>query len=257
MWQNAKIGDAVSITTTGAANNVDFAATAGTANETDTTPTPYRVFAGETLTFSELFTTGSAAAVHHDVRLHRCRRHQRERRPHDLAGDTAITCTYTNARRPVQVVVAKQLSPANDAGLFNLSINGVTKVTDGGNGATSAASPVTVFIGDSVSVAETAGTGTLLANYTSSLACDNGITLDPNNGTSGSFNVPTSLATNTTITCTFTNTRKQATFTLNKDWGDANAGEVVNLAASATGPAPIDSPIATQSTAPDRQRRTR
>ena len=50
---------------------------------------------------------------------------------------------------------------------------------------------MTVFIGDSVSVAEAAGTGTLLANYTSSLACDNGITLDPNNGTSGSFNVPT------------------------------------------------------------------
>ena len=53
VWQNAKIGDAVSITTTGAANNVNFAPSAEPANETDTTPAPYRVFAGETLTFAE------------------------------------------------------------------------------------------------------------------------------------------------------------------------------------------------------------
>ena len=251
VWQNAKTGDAVSITTTGAANNVNFAAVANAANETDTTPAPYKVFAGETLTFAETFTNGPASA--YDTSL-ACTGGADTDPSNGLMiapTDTSITCTYTNARRSVQVVVAKSLSPATDAGRFDLSINGVPKVTNGGNGATSAASPVSVFVGDSVAVAEAASAGSpALANYSSALACDNGIAPSPNNGTNGSFTVPSSMASGTVITCTFTNTRNSATFTLNKAWGDANAGEVVNLSASASGPAPIGSPIAKQSTAP-------
>ena len=251
VWQNAKVGDAVSITTTGAANNVNFPASAGQ----PTRPTPRRRRTRCLRVKRSPSPSSSPRARRRRTQppsIAPARRHDRGRWPDDRTDRSARSPARTRiARRSVQVVVAKQLSPVNDAGHFDLSINGVTKVTNGGNGATSAASPVTVFVGDSVSVAEAASAGSLaLANYTSSLACDNGIAPSPNTGTNGSFTVPTAMASGTTITCTFSNTRKQATFTLNKDWGNANAGEVVNLSASASAPAPIGSPIATQSTAP-------
>ena len=59
-WTNAKINDAVNITTTGGINNVNFNATANTVSETDTA-TAITVYAGDALTFAESFTTGTSS----------------------------------------------------------------------------------------------------------------------------------------------------------------------------------------------------
>jgi hypothetical protein len=69
---------------------------------------------------------------------------------------------------------------------------------------------------------------TIGATYTSALACDNGVTPSPSTGTTGSFNVPTTLA-GATITCTFTNTRTEALLTLQKAWDNGFAGDQAGL----------------------------
>ena len=73
-WINANGSDAVSITSTGAVNNVDFDAVAGPdgdnpVTETDVDPTTHTVYAGETLTFTETFDTGDPAAYDTLLRL--------------------------------------------------------------------------------------------------------------------------------------------------------------------------------------------
>ena len=77
-------------------------------------------------------------------------------------------CTITNTRKVGTIKVTKVLSPAADAGKFNLLIDGQAKATDVGDAGTTGA--VAVLPGTHT-VAESAGTGTDLANYTASLSC--------------------------------------------------------------------------------------
>jgi parallel beta-helix repeat protein len=105
------------------------------------------------------------------------------------------------------LTIKKLLVPADDPGLFNLQIDGVTQATDvGHNGSTG---DITVDAGQHT-VGETAGTNTDLGNYTSSTQCE------PVNeqcavGCGSSQAVD---ATNVTVgageewLCTITNTRK-------------------------------------------------
>ncbi len=111
-----------------------------------------------------------------------------------------IVCTITNARAP-QVKVVKELVPAGDTGLFDLAIGGTTFVTDGGDGADTGFQPFAV--GATPTVSETAGTGTSLADYESSIACDNGQSADP--GTELALDA---LSAGDQVTCTITNTKK-------------------------------------------------
>jgi uncharacterized repeat protein (TIGR01451 family) len=117
------------------------------------------------------------------------------------AGDQ-VTCTITNSRKP-QVKVTKNLVPSNDSGKFNLQINGTTNAANVGDAGTTGFVDVTV--GSNPTVRETAGTGTTLADYDSSISCDNSAT------TSGSG--PLSLGTlhaGDQVSCTITNTLKAA-----------------------------------------------
>jgi len=109
-----------------------------------------------------------------------------------LAAGANKTCTITNTRRP-KLTVTKILVPSNDTGKFNLQIDGVTEASDVGDGGSTGAKFVTV---GSHTVAETAGTGTSLGDYTTVIGgdCD------------ASGNV--SLAAGANKTCTITNTRK-------------------------------------------------
>ena len=118
------------------------------------------------------------------------------------AGETPVTCTVTNKRKP-QVKVTKQLSPTTDPGKFDLQVNSETKKDDAGNGGTSGF--VTVGVGQA-SVGELAGTGTSLADYDAQVTC--GAKGDAAAGaTSHSFAV----GYGDQIECTFTNTRKTGT----------------------------------------------
>src|SRR5207249_1581912 len=115
-------------------------------------------------------------------------------------------CTFTNTRKTLTLNVAKHLI-GDSVGKFNLKIGNTIVKPNAGDGESGG---TTVNAGDTVSVSETEGTGTSLANYNSSLACDNGVIPTPNTNTAGSIPV---LRVARPISCTFTNTRK--TLTLN------------------------------------------
>jgi Prealbumin-like fold domain len=119
-----------------------------------------------------------------------------------------VTCTITNTRKP-RIKLVKALVPSNDGGLFNLDISqgGSSKAsaTDVGDGGAAPASGFVTVDAGSVTVSETQGTGTNLANYTKSISC----------GSKGSNSGQTSLTINVangdTVTCTITNTRRKFT----------------------------------------------
>lgn len=120
-------------------------------------------------------------------------------------GSTGTTCTFTNDRNTGTVTVTKNLVPSIDSGTFNLQINSSTFAT-GGDGTTTGAQTLPT---GTITVGETGANGTDLANYSSSIVCDNGTN---GVGTSLQFN----LATGNNITCTITNTRKTGNITIDK-----------------------------------------
>jgi len=100
--------------------------------------------------------------------------------------------TSVQAQDPPSITVVKDLVPDTDPGLFNLQIDATTYATNVSDGGTTEA--VTVSIG-SHTVTETAGTGTNLANYVTTIGgdCD------------ASGNVTLALGENKT--CSITNTK--------------------------------------------------
>jgi LPXTG-motif cell wall-anchored protein len=104
-----------------------------------------------------------------------------------------VTCTFTNTKQTGTLTVNKILSPSSDAGKFNLQIDGISKVTNIGDGGSTGSQTLSV---GSHTISETAGTGTSLSDYTSVIggACDS----------NGNVN----LAAGDNKTCTITNTRK-------------------------------------------------
>jgi hypothetical protein len=113
----------------------------------------------------------------------------------------AWECTITNTRKTGTIKVTKKVvAPAGDTGKFNLLVDGQAKATNVGDGGTTGVQ--TVRLG-SHTVAETAGTGTSLADYDASTSC-----VDKAHGgpadTDGSIQVGKGDAWE----CTITNTRK-------------------------------------------------
>lgn len=126
----------------------------------------------------------------------------------NLDVDETVTCTFTNNKTPLLTVI-KELLPSNDPGLFDLTIDGNTIVTDVGDGGTTGAQESTI---GPHTVGEIAGTSTSLTDYniTYSDNCSDG-TVNLNYGDD--------------VTCTITNTRKVGEITFIKDvlGGDAIA----------------------------------
>ena len=125
-----------------------------------------------------------------------------------VAAAQSVVCTFTNTRNP-SLTVNKVLSPALDGGLFNLSA-GATTVNNQGNGGTTGAAPA--VLGNAILAQETAGTGTSLANYSTTYSCNDSL----NSAGSGTSVSVTPTVNFPAITCTFTNTRLTNTVTLNK-----------------------------------------
>ena len=120
-----------------------------------------------------------------------------------LAAGAVVDCTITNKRKP-QVKVTKQLQPAlGDPGKFNLQINGATEQPDAGDGGTTGY--VNVEVGSNPTVGETAGTGTNLSNYESSIACSGASTVSSSNAGPLALGP---LAAGAVVDCTITNKRK-------------------------------------------------
>jgi hypothetical protein len=134
--------------------------------------------------------------------------------------NAAVTCTFTNTGVTNAVTVVKELVGFGDLGLFNLLVNGDVVAPNVGNGGQGTSG--SIIPGTPVTVTETAGTGTSLGNYTSSLACQSGgqtITV-----INGQFTMPAAA-----VTCTFTNTRVTNSVTLTKSWVNSTAGDTTTL----------------------------
>jgi uncharacterized protein (DUF2141 family) len=112
-----------------------------------------------------------------------------------------VVCTFTNTRDTGTITVVKNLLPANDPGKFNLLIDGVTKASDVGDKGTTG--QVKVLTG-SHSASETAGTSTSLSDYTSSYSCVDGRTTLVSGSGTASYDF--SVAKDSNVVCTFTNT---------------------------------------------------
>ncbi|MBY5162498.1 DUF11 domain-containing protein [Salsipaludibacter albus] len=245
-WTNPADGDSVDLAITGeAGEGTGTVAGDGSTDE----PATLTVYSGEVVDLAEAFAPGNPDWY---STLLTCDSGTLGYTADALSGtleitatpDAGISCQFSNVRETAQVIVAKDVAPDTDSGLFDLSINGNVEVDDAGDG--DASDPVEVFVGDPVTVSEAAGTGTDLANYDSELACDNDIAPEPNTGTSGEFTIGTA---DLTVTCTFTNTRKSAELTLTKDWVNGADGDMVSLTASGDSGNSVDA--LGSSTAPD------
>ena len=118
--------------------------------------------------------------------------------------------------------VVKHLVPTTDGGLFNLQIDGTTKVANVSNNGTTG---VIVVPEGNHSVGETAGTSTSLTSYNSAIECRDlngtGTVVASGTGTSLS-NI--SIPDGSDIVCVITNTVKQATLILQKTVINDNGG---------------------------------
>lgn len=90
-----------------------------------------------------------------------------------LVKDADVVCTITNTRQTGKLELVKTLSPSTDPGKFNLYIKAgsstgttVASATDVGNGGTTESGGTTLPTG-TYNLSEAAGTGTSLADYTS------------------------------------------------------------------------------------------
>jgi uncharacterized repeat protein (TIGR01451 family) len=116
-------------------------------------------------------------------------------------GKKTVKADSGSTRCTGTVELRKVTAPADDPGLFNLLVNN-QPLAVGGNGTTTG--PVTVGVGEG-EVSETAGPGTDLANYDSTVACTrNG---SPEVSVAGT-KVDGAVANGDVVVCTFTNTRK-------------------------------------------------
>jgi hypothetical protein len=168
--------DGVGQNNTGSSNHVDVAAGSYTVNEIQ--KTDYHVTASScTGENDNTVSTGKSVTV---------------------SPGEDVVCTFTNTRDTGHITVIKNLYPNDDAGKFNLNIDGTSYATNIGDSGTTGS--VRVLTG-SHNVSETAGTSTSLNSYDSWFWCTNE---ESGAGTStDSFTVNSG----DDVTCYFTNVR--------------------------------------------------
>lgn len=143
-----------------------------------------------------------------------------------------ITCTLTNTRKAVQFRLAKVWGANSIAGNV-ASIAATTGLTTNTAAFTSTAPTntngaiVTALVGEVATLpAETFSSGSL-ANYTTALTCDNGVAPSGSNGqVSNTVTIPNNLPASTLVTCSYTNTRRQANLSITKTNTPGTNGEV-------------------------------
>jgi hypothetical protein len=114
-------------------------------------------------------------------------------------GGTGSASATVTAHVQCKLTVTKALVPATDGGLFNLLIDGVVKAANVGNNGTTGAQQVAL---GPHTVSETAGTGTTLGEYVTTITCNGGT---PSSGTSTTVSFASG---DSDKTCTITNTKK-------------------------------------------------
>ena len=229
VWVNAIVDDAITVATTGLANNASVASTSTGDNSTEGT----QVFnlAGGTVTLpAETFNPGSQSNYTTTVACTGATPSSSTPGPATTFtmpnGD--VVCTYTNTRASRNLTLRKQwvngiVDDAITAATTGLPSNpSVTSTSTGNNLDTG--TPVAVVPGGTVTLpAEQFTTGSQ-ANYTTTVACT-GAT--PSSSTPG----PTTTLTmpDAEVVCTYTNTRAERKLTLRKVWVNAKSGDAISV----------------------------
>ncbi|WP_221801725.1 prealbumin-like fold domain-containing protein [Oceanobacter mangrovi] len=144
-----------------------------------------------------------------------------------------IICTFTNSRKTANLVLSKQwqvgfendeVSLASSGFINNASLASSVSNASGDN--LDSGSAATVYVGESGTLAESWLSGE--PNYYNSvISCS---------GTDGLTDSTLLVGQDDTdIECTFTNSRKSASLTLQKQWVNADAGSVIELTSSGFG----------------------
>ncbi|MDH5833569.1 DUF7507 domain-containing protein [Luteimonas kalidii] len=221
-WQDALAGDTATVTGLGATSGVS---TADATGDNATAGDPIVVYAGQSGAITE--TLGNAA--NYDASL-ACTGNANPLVGDTLTvapGDTAIVCTYTNARVAATLALEKSwvnaavgetatvTATGSDAGPAQLdSVADTATETD-------TAGPFEVFAGETITLAETLSNAD---NYSSELVCTGAA-----NWTAGASAFEVS-PTDTAITCGYTNTRLQTQLRLEKVWGpNSQTGDTAQL----------------------------
>ncbi len=170
-------------------------------------------------------------------------------------GQAVFTVESISQSCAATVQLVKTLAPTTDPGLFNLSVaQGATVLASvanvGNNGATTAVvtTPGTVY-----TLAETAGTATVLARYASTWECKDqaGTTLTSGTGQNFSFTSPALSAQPLNVVCRITNRTRQADLSITKTDGSGtytpggSASYVITV--SNAGPDPVTAAQVTDS----------
>ena len=142
---------------------------------------------------------------------------------------TAATYTITDNDSPVVLTKAWTNGIANDA--VSLAISGGLVPTAGNStvGGTTTNATAVAVAGSTLTLTEAFTTGAA-ANYTSSLECrrnsDNAVVATAGSGLSRTVTMPSG----TSLTCTWTNSRKSATLVVRKTWVNALPTNAVTVA---------------------------
>ena len=236
-WVNAKVGDAVTATTTGLTNNATIPSTADTANETDT-GSPASNVPGATVTLpAEVFNTGSQSNYTTTVACTGATPSGSSPGATFTMPDADVTCTYTNTRVARNLTLKKtwvnaKVGDAITATTTGLTSNATIASTADTANETDTGSPASNVPDATVTLpAEVFNTGSQ-SNYTTTVACT-GAT--PSGSSPGAtFTMP-----DADVTCTYTNTRVARNLTLKKAWvnginGDAITATTTGLTNNAT-----------------------
>lgn len=143
-----------------------------------------------------------------------------------------ITCTLTNTRKSVQFRLAKAWGANSIAGnvasiaaTTGLNPNTTAFTSNAPTNANSAT--VTALVGNVATLPAETFTSGSLANYVTTLACDNGVVPSGSNGqVSNTVAMPNNLPASTLVTCTYTNTLRRANLSITKTNTPGVNGEV-------------------------------
>lgn len=141
-------------------------------------------------------------------------------------GQAVFTVESISQACAATVQLVKTLAPTTDTGVFNLSVaQGATVLASvanvGNNGATTA---VVTTPGSIYTLAETAGTATVLARYASTWECKDqaGTTLTSGTGQSFTYTSPALQAQPLNVVCRITNRTRQADLSITKSDGSGS-----------------------------------
>ena len=225
VWVNAKVDDAISVTTTGLASNATVSSTS-TGNNT-TIGNAVSNVPGATVTLpAESFTNGSQANYTTTVSCTGATPSSSVPPATFTMPDNDVTCTYTNTRKSTTLQLKKQWSNAKvgdsasltATGLVNSATVALNSTADSAN-ELEAGTAVTVYAGEVATLSETVNPA---ANYTSTgPVCTNTSGLSGSTLTVGPADGP--------IVCTYTNTRKQGTLQVKKTWVNAHVGDTASI----------------------------